>query len=109
VDAARLTLGVVLVVRPDLPLTFGRVPGGRWTTVATRALGVRYVVQAGAGTVAGDPWAPPLDAAVDLVHAATMVVLAVASPAHRRLAVASAAAALLFAAGDLSDRTGGRS
>ncbi len=107
VDTARFVLGVVLTVRPDLPLRLSEVDGEGVQPVV-RALGIRYLGQAAAGIVAsrrGHPtWVAPADAAVDLVHAATMVVAAVAFPAHRRLAITSAVAAVAFAAADLADR-----
>jgi hypothetical protein len=99
-DWARLGLGAVLVARPRLPVRLAGSPG-RGEEVAARVLGARYVLQAGAGAVVPGRWGRPLDAAVDLVHAATMLGLAAASPTHRRLATASAAAAMAFAAADL--------
>jgi hypothetical protein len=105
-DAARLALGTVVLVRPDLP---GRIVGARSASHAAddrtlrvvRILGARYVAQALAGTMVRRPWVPAVDASVDLVHAASMVALTRLLPAHRRLAAGSAVAAVLFAAADL--------
>ena len=56
-----------------------------------------------AGLLEQRPWVPEVDAAVDGVHALTMVGLSVVSARHRRVALVSAAAAVVFAALDLSE------
>lgn len=109
-DAARLALGLALVVRPDLPLRIApRSPcglqdpvDGARTRETIQILGLRYLTQALAGSLVRRRWVPAVDASVDLVHAASMVVLAHLVPTHRRLATTSAVAAFLFAAGDLA-------
>jgi hypothetical protein len=95
---------VAAVARPGLflRLTKGRV--GRGERVTVRILGARYIVQSGAGLTFGRPWVRDADAAIDLVHAATMVALAAIAPTHRRLALLSAATAIGFAAADLRER-----
>ena len=105
VDVARLGLGAVAVARPDLLLRLAQGPDGRGERVTVRILGARYIVQSGAGLALGRPWVRDVDAAVDLVHAATMVALAGVAPPHRRLALLSAAAAVGFAVADLRERT----
>ena len=108
--AARLALGVTLVVRPDLPKKTvstrsrehrrGSIADSR-TRRLIQALGARYVLQGLAGAIVRRRWVPAADATVDLVHAAAMVTLAHFIPAHRRLATTSAAAAFLFTVADL--------
>jgi hypothetical protein len=114
VDAARLGLGLALLVRPDLPQdalatrTWGQGSGLITDSVTRRviqALGARYVVQGLAGAVLRWHWVPAADATVDLVHAASMLAVAHLVPEHRRLATTSAAAALLFVVADLRATT----
>jgi hypothetical protein len=109
-DTARLALGLALAVRPDLPLRIAHsrpyglqdpVDAAR-TRETIRILGLRYLTQALGGSLVRRRWVPAVDASVDLVHAASMIVFAHFVPAHRRLANTSAVAALLFAAGDLA-------
>jgi hypothetical protein len=76
---------------------------GPATRRVVRILGLRYVGQALAGSAVRRHWVPVADAAVDLVHAASMVALATISPHHRRLAATSAATATLLATADLRD------
>lgn len=112
VDALRLGLGAAILVRPQLPLRLATGQTREHELTATRVLGARYVAQSvvGAGlTRAGrrsgatDGWRRlrQADAAVDVVHALSMVGLAAVSPRHRRLATVSAVTALGFAALDL--------
>ena len=112
VDVARLALGAAAVARPNLFLRLAQEHGGRMERVTVRILGARYILQSGAGLVLIRPWARrwrrpwvrDADAAIDLVHAATMVALAAIAPTHRRLALLSAATALGFAAADLREK-----
>jgi hypothetical protein len=104
VDLARLGLGAAALARPDLFLRLTETPDERAERTTVRVLGARYVVQSGAGIVRGRPWVRDLDAAVDLIHAATMVALAAVSPTHRRLALLSAATAGGLAAADLREK-----
>ena len=112
VDVARLGLGAAAVGWPGLFLRLAKGRVGRGERVTVRILGARYVVQSGAGLTLTQPWGRPwarpwirdADAAIDLVHAATMVALATIAPTHRRLALLSAATAIGFAAADLRER-----
>lgn len=108
--AARLALGVTLLARPDLPQKTvatrsrehrrGSIADFR-TRRLIQALGARYVLQGLVGAIVRRRCVPAADATVDLVHAASMVTLALFIPAHRRLATTSAAAAFLFTVVDL--------
>jgi hypothetical protein len=108
VDLARLGLGTVALSRPDLLLRLSGHHERRGERLTVRVLGARYVLQAGAGiAVAKQPgrtgaetWMRHADAATDLVHAVTMLVLAAVRPDHRRLALISAVTALAFATAD---------
>lgn len=100
VDAARFGLGAVAMVRPDLLLRLTADAGGPWARRTVRVLGARYLVQSAGGTLLHRPWVPDADAAVDLVHAASMVGLAAVAPHYRRPALVSAGLATLFAALD---------
>lgn len=109
VDAVRCGLGLVALTRPDLLLRLTHVraatptygPAARRTV---RVLGARYVVQSGCGIVLELPWLPTADALVDLAHAASMLGVAALVPTHRRLALVSAGAAVVFAGADLKER-----
>ena len=100
------------MARPGLFLRLARGRVGRGERVTVRILGARYLVQSGAGLTLTQPWGRPwvrpwvrdADAAIDLVHAATMVALAAIAPPHRRLALLSAGTAVGFAIADLRER-----
>jgi hypothetical protein len=104
VDVARLSLGAAALGRPGLFLRLAHGHNGRTERATVRILGARYVAQSGAGLAWGRPWVREADAAVDLVHALTMVALAASAPTHRRLALLSAATAMGFAAADLREK-----
>ena len=104
VDLARLALGSAALLRPGLFLRWGRADDDPVVRRAVRVLGGRYVVQSAAGLVLRRAWVPDVDAAVDLVHAATMLGLAAVAPDHRRLALLSAVIAVGFAGADLEGR-----
>lgn len=70
---------------------------GRGTAAVVRVLGARHVLQGLAGL--GGWVRPGMDVAVDGVHAASMVGLALVDRAHRRRAAASAVIAIAFALG----------
>lgn len=76
----------------------GRAPDGR-EQVVIRILGLRHLVQA-VLTVRAGCTAHRVGGCVDAVHAASMVVLAAVDGQYRRPAAASAALALVFAAGE---------
>jgi hypothetical protein len=102
VDLARLAFGLWALARPRSLLRLVGSDDGTGPRRAARVLGARYVVQSGAGLVLPRRPVPWLDGTVDLVHAASMLAFAAAFPRHRRLALTSGAAALGFAAADLS-------
>lgn len=104
-DVGRLSLGLLLLARPALADDLTGTADGREVRVVARVLGARYVAQAVAGLVVHEAWLRPADAAVDVVHAASMLVLARRHPAHRRVALASAALATGFAVLDVTERT----
>lgn len=103
-DAARLALGVLVLSRPELPVRLSGSRDGAGVRRTVRVLGGRYVVQALGGRWLHPAWLPEADAAVDLVHAASMLRLARLAPRHRRLALLSAVLATGFAAADLAAR-----
>jgi len=90
VSAGRLALAIGLLVRPERCASLvsfgGRCPAG-WLI---RLLGGRLLVQAGCELVTGSRRALRLGAAVDLLHAASMLAAAVRWPGYRRIALASA-------------------
>ncbi|MFC4787237.1 hypothetical protein ACT8ZV_22360 [Nocardioides sp. MAHUQ-72] len=102
-DAARLALGVVALARPGLPVRLTGSRDGVGVRRTVRVLGGRYVVQSLGGRWLHRAWVPEADAAVDLVHAASMVGLAAFGPHRRRLVLTSAALAVAFAAADLAE------
>jgi hypothetical protein len=104
VDAARLVLGAAALLGPRWLLRLTGSADATWPRRATRVLGARYVVQSTAGVWLDERWVPEVDAAVDLVHAASMVGCATWLPRHRRLALSSGALALAFAVADLMER-----
>ena len=104
VDVARCALGVVALARPDLILRVSQHEHGTAARRAVRVLGARYLVQSGGGMVLERTWIPTANALVDLVHAASMLAIAAISPAHQRLALLSAGAAVGFADVDLREK-----
>jgi hypothetical protein len=76
----------------------GEVPDGR-TRAVIRILGARHLVQAML-TIRAGRVAHVTGGSVDVVHAASMVVVAVLDSRHRRSAGVNAALALVFAAGE---------
>ena len=101
-DVGRLVLGGLCLARPDLPLRLTGSGQGRATRVGVRLLGARYVVQSVGGPWLHRRWVPEADAAVDAVHALSMLGLAAIAPGHRRVALVSAAMATGFAVADLT-------
>jgi hypothetical protein len=95
--AARLSVGLAQVALPDRVggTAFGHQPDERERTVV-RVLGVRhlaqYVADARGHRLLGGP-------TLDVLHAASMVGLAMASRRYRRAALTSAVVASAFAAG----------
>jgi hypothetical protein len=95
VTLARAGYGVGLVAVPGLLIGLtGERPGGRARAVA-RVLGMRHLVQAGVTAVSqlGDPGSPVVlggGAAVDFLHASSMVALGGADGRVRRAALTDA-------------------
>jgi hypothetical protein len=107
VDVARLVVGGTALLVPGRLLRATGSTDGPGVRRVTRVLGARYLLQAGAGLALHRPWVAELDGAVDLVHAASMLPVAVALPAQRRLALTSAVVAVACAAADLRGRRDG--
>jgi hypothetical protein len=101
--AARASYGVALVLAPGpvIYLATGSFPGRRARRVA-RVLGVRHLIQAAISSLAPLPGVLAAGAAVDAVHAASMLVLATADRGSRRAALTDALAESLFAAAGFS-------
>ena len=103
VDTTRSALGVLALTRPATILRLSRGENTRDVRRVVRVLGVRYLLQAAAGSTLHRRWVPAADATIDVVHALSMLGLALRFPKHRRLATVSAAVALIFSAADLTD------
>lgn len=104
-DALRVTLGAILFARPELAVRGTGSPDGVWVRRTVRILGVRYLLQSIAGLAVHRKWLRVADSGVDVVHAASMLVFAREFPDHRRMALLSGAAALVFAALDVTEQT----
>ena len=104
VDVARFGLGVLALARPDVLITLTDAKPDATTHRVVRILGARYLIQSGGGMLHERPWLPAADATVDLIHAATMLGVAALSGPHRRLALISAGAAVVFAGLDLKEK-----
>jgi hypothetical protein len=95
---AQAATGAVLVARPDALVALVVGDGAHPATWIVRFLGARMVVQ---GCVVGARPTRALlvgGAAVDALHAASMVLVARGEPRYRRSALASALTATMFAA-----------
>ena len=94
---------MALVIDPGalIHLATGRSPGRRTRRVA-QVLGARHLIQAALSALAPQPSVLALGAAVDTLHAASMLLLAIADRCVRRVALADALAEVLFAAVGLS-------
>jgi hypothetical protein len=104
-DAARAAIGAILLVRPDLAVRLTESPDGTGVRRVVRVLAARYLIQSTLGLAAEQRWLRLADTGVDVVHACSMLGFAEVFPAHRRMALTSATAALLFAALDLTEET----
>jgi hypothetical protein len=95
----RASYGMALVMAPGLViyLATGRFPGRRGRRVA-QLLGARHLIQAAVTAFVPVPDVFALGAAVDAVHAGSMVVLGGADPAARHAALTDALAETVFAA-----------
>jgi hypothetical protein len=103
VTVGRAGYGVALVAVPGLLIGLtGERPGGRACAVA-RVLGARHLIQAGVTAVSqlGDPGSPVVlggGAAVDLLHASSMLALGGAEGRVRRAALTDACVETALAA-----------
>lgn len=98
----RIAIGSACVAFPAqvLAAVGGPDRDDRHTQTVARVLGGRLLAQSAADLALG-PRTRRLEATVDLVHAASMLPIAMWWPAHRRTALVSAAAAAFTAALDL--------
>jgi hypothetical protein len=99
----RASYGVALVIAPgaSIHLATGRSPSSRTRRVA-QVLGARHLIQAALSALAPQPSVLAVGAAVDALHAASMLLLAIADRGARRVALTDALAEALFAAVGLS-------
>lgn len=106
-DAVRFVLGAVALLRPRrVAAWWGADPDSGATVWAVRVLGARHLVQAVTSTVHPTRGARVLGSIVDLVHAASMLGVAVVSSRLRRPAMTGASIAFVCAAGALHHATG---
>ena len=107
-QVARASYGVAQVMAPGLLtcLATGRSAGRRGRRVA-QLLGTRHLVQAAVTAFVPVPGVFGLGAAVDAVHAGSMLVLAAAEPGARRAALTDVLAEAAFAAAGWSAATAG--
>ena len=101
IEIVRLGYGVAQLIAPRAILnTLDRDDDAHATQVGLRILGVRNVLQA--IVLLSKPNWRRGGAIVDLVHAVTMVLLAIRSRKHRTAGALSAALSTIFAAAELS-------
>lgn len=102
IELVRLGFGFAQMCAPRKILnTFDPAEADRVAVGALRILGIRNVLQA-VILIAGMPHWRRGGAVVDLLHAATMVVLATADRRYRAAAAISASLATVFASAELS-------
>jgi hypothetical protein len=99
----RAGYGVALVCAPGLLIAVTGGPGPRRAGAVARVLGVRHLVQAGLTVAAlraepGSPVPLALGAGVDVLHASSMVGLALVDRGARRVALADTGVELALAA-----------
>jgi hypothetical protein len=99
----RAGYGVALVCAPQVLIKLTGDPGPRRAGGVARVLGVRHLVQAGLTVAAlraesGSPVPLALGAAVDVLHASSMVGLALVDGGARRVALADTGVELALAA-----------
>lgn len=102
VELVRGAYGACQLIAPRL--LAGRVLRANMTpTVVTiiRILGARHLVQAAITLPDRTRWLRPLGGFVDLLHALSMLGVAIVAGAHRRAALCDAAVATAFAASEL--------
>ena len=95
----RAGYGMVLILAPGpaIRLATGRLPSPRTCRVA-QVLGARHLIQATLTVMAPRPGMFAIGAQVDVVHTASMLLLAVVSRAERRAVLTDALAEAAFAA-----------
>jgi hypothetical protein len=96
--AANAALGTTLLVRPRSVASAASTGGSPPGTAVVRLLGLRYVAQGAAQMALPTSEVLMLSAAVDGLHAASMLALAALRAEYRRPALVSAAAATASAA-----------
>jgi hypothetical protein len=103
IDLVRAAIGVVdLVAAPAVaPLELGH-PADDVTVAAYRVLGARQVVQALLTRATGGPGSRRLAGALDVLHAGSMVLIALFDPPRRRAAVIQCVVASTFAAAEFA-------
>lgn len=95
----RTGLAVVYLLAPQWIPSAMSVRVDHRARVVVRILGARYLAQAVMiSSAPRTPFAPAIGAAVDVIHASSMVALAAVDQRRRRLALADAGAATVFAA-----------
>ena len=99
----RAAYGTALLIWPGpvIQLATGRHPDRRACQVA-RVLGARHLAQAALTTTFPGPQLLAAGAAVDVIHAASMPVLAAVSRPGRRAALADMAIEIMFATAGLT-------
>ena len=102
ITLARAGYGVALVCAPQALIGLTGNPGSRRACGVARVLGVRHLVQAGLTAAAlraqpGSPYPLAGGAAVDALHATTMVGLALVDRGARRVALADTGVELALA------------
>jgi hypothetical protein len=97
-DAARLAYGLALLAAPErLARSWTGSALDRPARVVARILGARHVLQAVLLIAHDGVWLRRAGRAIDLVHAASMVLLATLAPGRERLALADAVVARTLA------------
>lgn len=102
IDTIRVGLGVLdFVAAPRLMRLQLRAAPDRLSTAALRVLGVRQVVQGALTAMVGSRSARRVGAAVDGLHCASMLLLALVDPPRRRAALVQASVAALLGSAEL--------
>jgi len=103
IDLARAAVGIVdLVAAPAMAAVELGHPADHVSVVAFRLLGARQIVQALITRATGGPRARRYAASVDVLHAASMALLALIDPGRRRGALVQCAIASTFAAAEFA-------
>lgn len=104
IGSTRVALGAVLLARPSVVPRVTRSRPAREVRIVTRILGARYLVQ-GALDLAV-PHDPRLDAAAEILHAASMMPFARRGRPHARAALTSAGLAAALAVAQMAVQVG---